>query len=165
MHPSGQTGCLRGFPRVGCGVWPSRRRVWRSGTDICLFTLNTCVFMCIQFEGPKSAQYTWSIGSLCCIRAIQRTRLASRPLRSYTAIQRYTLYSYKSLYTISIQAIQHPSAPEAIVGQSPTRGRTPALCRRQMRRWRRSGGLWKRCYTAAERRDAENGEKLAAARG
>ena len=37
-----------------------------------------------------------------------RSRFASRPLRSYTAIQRYTLYSYTSLYTT--QAIQHPSA-------------------------------------------------------
>ena len=50
---------------------------------------------------------TWSIGSFCCIRAIQRTRLASRPLRSYTAIQRSTLYSFTSLYTI--QPMQHPS--------------------------------------------------------
>ena len=49
---------------------------------------------------PGTELSTWSIGSLCCIRAIQRTRLASRPLRSYTAIQRYTLYSYTSLYTI-----------------------------------------------------------------
>ena len=59
---------------------------------------------------PGTELSTWSIGSLslCCIRAIQRTRIASRPLRSYTAIQRYTLYSYTSLYTI--QAIQHPSA-------------------------------------------------------
>ena len=56
---------------------------------------------------PGTELSTWSIGSLCCIRAIQRTRIASRPLRSYTAIQRYTLYSYTSLYTI--QAIQHPS--------------------------------------------------------
>ena len=60
---------------------------------------------------PGAELSTWSIGSLCCIRAIQRTRLASRPLRSYTAIQRYTLYSYTSLYTI--QAIQHPSAHNA----------------------------------------------------
>ena len=56
---------------------------------------------------PGTELSTWSTGSLCCIRAIQRTRIASRPLRSYTAIQRYTLYSYTSLYTI--QAIQHPS--------------------------------------------------------
>ena len=27
---------------------------------MCVFTLNTCVFMCIQFEGPKSAEYTYS---------------------------------------------------------------------------------------------------------
>ena len=48
-------------------------------------------------------------GHFCCIRCYTTyyTRIASRPLRSYTAIQRYTLYSYTSLYTI--QAIQHPS--------------------------------------------------------
>ena len=34
---------------------------------------------------------TWSTGSLCCIRAIQHSRFASRPLRSYTAIQRYSI--------------------------------------------------------------------------
>ena len=33
---------------------------------------------------PGAEQSTWSIGSLCCTRAIQRTRLASRPLRSYS---------------------------------------------------------------------------------
>ena len=33
------------------------------------------------------------------------------PLYSYTAIQRYTVYSYTALY--SIQPIQHPSAQQA----------------------------------------------------
>ena len=63
------------------------------------------------WEPPGTELSTWSIGRFCCIRAIQRSRIASRPLRSYTAIQRYTalytLYSYTSLYTI--HAIQHPS--------------------------------------------------------
>ena len=45
---------------------------------------------------------TWSTGSLCCIRAIQHSRLASRPLRSYTAIQRYT-----ALYTIQLYIAIH----------------------------------------------------------
>ena len=26
----------------------------------CVFILNTCVFTCIQFESPKSAEYTYS---------------------------------------------------------------------------------------------------------
>ena len=36
------------------------------------------------WDAPGAEQSTWSIGSLCCTRAIQRTRLASRPLRSYS---------------------------------------------------------------------------------
>ena len=31
---------------------------------------------------------TWSTGSLCCIRATQHSRFASRPLRSYTFLSR-----------------------------------------------------------------------------
>ena len=46
------------------------------------------------WASPGTELSTWYIGSFCCIRAIQRTCIASRPLRSYTAIQRYTLYSY-----------------------------------------------------------------------
>ena len=51
---------------------------------------------------PGTELSTWSIGSLCCIRAIQRSRIASRPLRSYTAIQRYT-----ALYTIQLYIAIH----------------------------------------------------------
>ena len=49
-------------------------------------------------------------GNFCCINRYTRTRIASRPSRAiqlYIAIQRYTLYSYTSLY--SIQPLQHPS--------------------------------------------------------
>ena len=49
-------------------------------------------------------------GHFCCIHRYTRTRVASRPSRAiqlYSAIQRYTLYSYTSLYTI--QPLQHPS--------------------------------------------------------
>ena len=52
-----------------------------------------------------------------CIRRYTRTRVASRPSIAiqlylsytalYSAIQRYTLYSYTALYTI--QPLQHPS--------------------------------------------------------
>ena len=45
---------------------------------------------------PGTELSTWSTGSICCIRAIQHSRFASRPLRSYTAIQRYTPYRYTS---------------------------------------------------------------------
>ena len=34
--------------------------VFKTRLLIHVFTLNTCVFMCIQFEGPKSAEYTYS---------------------------------------------------------------------------------------------------------
>ena len=51
---------------------------------------------------PGTELSTWSTGSLCCIRAIQRTRIASRLLRSYTAIQRYT-----ALYTIQLYIAIH----------------------------------------------------------
>ena len=52
---------------------------------------------------PGTELSTWSIGSLCCIRAIQRSRFASRPLRSYTAIQRYTaLYSYTAIHRYTL---------------------------------------------------------------
>ena len=54
---------------------------------------------------PGTELSTWSIGSLCCIRAIQRSRIASRPLRSYTAIQRYT-----ALYTIQLYIAIHYTA-------------------------------------------------------
>ena len=40
-------------------VWLSRRRVWGSGTDVCIHSEYVCI-MCIQFEGPKSAEYTYS---------------------------------------------------------------------------------------------------------
>ena len=46
--------------------------------------------------------YVVQCGSFCCIRAIQRTRLASRPLRSYTV-----LYSYTALYTIQLYIAIH----------------------------------------------------------
>ena len=55
---------------------------------------------------PGTELSTWSIGSLCCIRAIQRSRIASRPLRSYTAIQRYT-----ALYTIQLYIAIHCATP------------------------------------------------------
>ena len=54
------------------------------------------------WESPGTELSTWSIGSFCCIRAIQRTRLASRPLRSYTV-----LYSYTALYTIQLYIAIH----------------------------------------------------------
>ena len=60
------------------------------------------------WESPGTELSTWSIGSFCCIRAIQRTRLASRPLRSYTAIQR-VLYS-----AIQYTAIQRYTLPYCI---------------------------------------------------
>ena len=44
----------------------------------------------------------------CCIALIrQHSRLASRPLRSYTAKQRYTPYSYTALYTIQLYSAIH----------------------------------------------------------
>ena len=55
-------------------------------------------------------------GHFCCIHRYTRTRVASRPSRAiqlYSAIQRYTLYSYTSLYTI--QPLQHPSGPNHTV--------------------------------------------------
>ena len=51
---------------------------------------------------PGTELSTWSTGSLCCIRAIQHSRFASRPLRSYTAVQRYT-----ALYTIQLYIAIH----------------------------------------------------------
>ena len=54
------------------------------------------------WESPGTELSTWSIGSFCCIRAIQRTRLASRPLRSYTV-----LYSYTALDTIQLYIAIH----------------------------------------------------------
>ena len=47
---------------------------------------------------PGTELSTWYIGSFCCIRAIQRTCIASRPLRSYTAINK-ALYTIQLLYT------------------------------------------------------------------
>ena len=60
---------------------------------------------------PGAELSTWATFQFCCETAIHRTRIASRPSRAiqlYSAIQRYTLYSYTSLY--SIQPLQHPSA-------------------------------------------------------
>ena len=56
---------------------------------------------------PGTELSTWSTGSLCCIRAIQHSRLASRPLRSYTAIQRFLLYSYAALCTVRVYIAIH----------------------------------------------------------
>ena len=60
---------------------------------------------------------TWSTGSLCCIRAIQHSRFASRPLRSYTAIQRYTaLYTIQLYIAIhyTVQPLQHTSGADRL---------------------------------------------------
>ena len=59
------------------------------------------------WNAPGDEMATWPM-AIFAVYAIQRTRIASRPLRSYSAIQRYTLYSYTSRYTI--QPMQHPSA-------------------------------------------------------
>ena len=59
---------------------------------------------------PGAELSTWTTFQFCCETAIHRTRIASRPSRAiqlYSAIQRYTLCSYTSLYTI--QPLQHPS--------------------------------------------------------
>ena len=76
-------------------------------------------------------------GHFCCIRdAIQRTRIASRPLRSYTAMQRYTwrytaLYSaiqrYTAIHRYTLyNRMQHPSAAET---DGPLRGCTASYTR------------------------------------
>ena len=54
---------------------------------------------CYQFLSPQAELSTWSLFSFAVVNAIQRTRIASRPLQSYTAIQRYTgLYTIHELY-------------------------------------------------------------------
>ena len=62
-------------------------------------------------------QWPMGIGHCCCINRIQIhvTRIGSRPSRAIqlkSAIQRYTVYSYTSLYTI--HPLQHPSGPVSI---------------------------------------------------
>ena len=77
---------------------------------------------------PGTELSTWSTGSLCCIRAIQRTRIASRPLRSYTAIQRYT-----ALYTIQLYiAIHYTGYTTPLCGRAGSRA---AGGRAQTIRW------------------------------
>ena len=68
-----------------------------------------------DLPGPNCL--TWTTFQVCCETASDThdhhefmTHIASRPSRAiqlYSAIQRYTLYSYISLYTI--QPLQHPS--------------------------------------------------------
>jgi len=64
---------------------------------------------------PGTELSTWSTGSLCCIRAIQHARLASQPLRSYTAIQRYTaLYSaihYTAIHRYTLYRLYNTPLP------------------------------------------------------
>ena len=60
-------------------------------------------------------QWPMGIGHCCCINRIHVTRMGSRPSRAIqlkSAIQRYTVYSYTSLYTI--HPLQHPSGPVSI---------------------------------------------------
>ena len=70
----------------------------------------------IQQQWPMSIghwrQWPMGIGHCCCINRIHRTRVGSRSSRAYTATQRYTVYSYTSLYTI--HPLQHPSGPVSI---------------------------------------------------
>ena len=51
---------------------------------------------------PGTELSTWSIGIVCCIRAIQGTRIASRPLRSYTAIQLYSAIHYTAIHRYTL---------------------------------------------------------------
>ena len=60
------------------------------------------------------------IGHFAVYSGIHLTRMGSRPSRSYTAIQRYTVYSYTSLYTI--HPLQHPSGGSSLVERLVWRG-------------------------------------------
>ena len=92
-----------GLPRSTDLPRAARRRkflVWGRGAPADRPCDNTQTQTALGSPGTELS--TWSIGSLCCIRAIQRSRIASRPLRSYTAIQRYT-----ALYTIQLYIAIH----------------------------------------------------------
>jgi len=117
---SGFTAKLKSGPRRQFGPRRSPERFW------CFHR----VIGPIQLYGNTDLGRSWvktgyvAHGHFCCTHRYTRTRVASRlgppELYSYTAIQRYTalytaeqrytLYSYTSLYTI--EPLQHPSADE-----------------------------------------------------
>ena len=138
-----------GGARTGPALWRARlrgsARAQRSSARLSarrhiawLITLKTL------WGSPGTELSTWSIGSFCCIRAIQRTRIASRPLRSYTAIQRYTLDSYTSLSTRApARSNRRPSPPPPPAASARARPGRPRHLRAA--RWRRPhqvGSWW-----------------------
>ena len=72
---------------------------------------------------PGAELSTWTTFQFCCETAIHGHALRHGPPELYSAIQRYTLYSYTSLYTIQATGyttynfLQHPSG--VVEGGSP----------------------------------------------
>eukprot|EP00964_Phaeocystis_antarctica_P066201 scaffold39986_cov41-Phaeocystis_antarctica.AAC.1 len=87
-------------------------------------------------------------GQFLLYKRLYAARIVTPPCHGYTAIHRYTLYSYTALY--NIHAIHHPSGGHVLRVAPPSGGKGPKTPRLLYSMGKPSAGLLKSMDTYAE---------------